>query len=225
MHLPGLAEPVGRDRAPDLQAPAEAPRRRGRGGPRRPGPPARPERRARRRGRGEGRAAAAPGRALGQRPGPGRLVDEREARRRPRLLGRQDPHLPAGQPRSTPPTGSSTGLPDDPARRRALDRPQGVPADRRHRPPAGQDRPLEGGHLRRLRRPGARRPVRGPARRPSATTSSATGRPTCGHTSTPVAPAWTTSAPSWRGSRRSAARADAPPAGLALRGRPVDRRC
>ena len=32
MHLPGVAQPVGRDRAADVQAPAEAPRRRGRGG-------------------------------------------------------------------------------------------------------------------------------------------------------------------------------------------------
>ena len=38
MLLPGVAEPVGRDRAADVQAPAEAPRRRGRGGAHRAGP-------------------------------------------------------------------------------------------------------------------------------------------------------------------------------------------
>ena len=45
-----------------------------------------------------GRPAAAAGRAVGQRPGPGRLVAQREARRRPRLLGRPGADLAPGQP-------------------------------------------------------------------------------------------------------------------------------
>ena len=49
------------------------------------------------------------------------------------------------------------------ARRRAVARPQDVPAHRQHRPPPGQERPLEGDPLRRLRRPGRGRAVRGAA--------------------------------------------------------------
>ena len=48
---------------------------------------------------------------LGKRCRPGRLVDERKARRRARLLGRQAIPLPAGQSSSTPPTGSSPACP------------------------------------------------------------------------------------------------------------------
>lgn len=48
------------------------------------------------RGRREGRTPAASGRALGQRPGPRGLVAQREARPRPRLLGRPLGHLPTG---------------------------------------------------------------------------------------------------------------------------------
>ena len=113
-----------------------------------PGPEPDGEDEARRR---EDGPALAPGRALGQRPGPRRLVAEREARRRSRLLGRQVAHLPAGQPlpraRLVP-----RGPARDPPRRRAVDRPQGVPAHGRDRPPAGQDRPVEAGPLRRVRR-------------------------------------------------------------------------
>ena len=106
--------------------------------------------------RGEDGSSPAPGRALGQRPGPRRLVAEREARRRSRLLGRQVPDFPAGQPLSRTrlvPRGPAR----DPARRRAVDRPQGLPAHGRDRPPAGQDRPVEAGPLRRVRRARCRR--------------------------------------------------------------------
>ena len=116
------------------------------------------------RGRREDGASPAPGRALGQRPGPRRLVAEREARRRSRLLGRQVAHFPAGQPlpraRLVP-----RGPARDPARRRAVDRSQGLPAHGRDRPPAGQDRPVEAGPLRRVRRARRRRRVRGSSRR------------------------------------------------------------
>ena len=156
-------------------------------------------------GRREDGPAPAPGRALGQRPGPRRLVAEREARRRSRLLGRQVAHFPAGQPLSR--TRLVPRRPArDPPRRRAVDRPQGVSAHGRHRPPAGQDRPVEAGPLRRVRRPGVRRRRSRAGSPPSAPMSSATGRRTWPPTSTRFAPAWTTSAPSWRASRRSAAR-------------------
>ena len=169
------------------------------------GPPARArgDRRSRR-GR-EGRAAAAPGRALGQRAGPGRLVDEREARRRPRLLGRQVADLAAGQPRSTPPTGSSTGCP------RSRSTASCGSAARRSSAPsassAGRTRPTCGRRSASSpstpRRSTPRSRIGSPS---SATTSSGTGRRTSGRTSTRSARAWTTSGPSWRGSRRWAAR-------------------
>ena len=93
-----------------------------------------------------------------------------------------------------------------PARRRAVDRPQGVPAHRRDRPPAGPVRPVEGGAVHRLRCPGRGRRVRGPARRDPrahrAPTAAVPGRPRAPR----CAPAWTTSAPSWPASRRSAAK-------------------
>ena len=76
----------------------------------------------------------------------------------------------------------------------------------RNRPPAGQDRPLEGGPLRRVRRAGGRRRVRGPSCGHPRSTSSGIGRRTWRPTSTRFAPAWTTSARSWRRSRRSAAK-------------------
>ena len=64
-------------------------------------------------------AQADPARApLGERRRPRRLVDEREARRRPRLLGRvEDLPLPAGERVPRLPTGSSSG----PGRRHPLD--------------------------------------------------------------------------------------------------------
>ena len=162
-------------------------------------------------GRREDGPAPAPGRALGQRPGPRRLVAEREARRRPRLLGRQVADLPAGQPLPRPRL-VPRGLARDPARRRAVDRPQGLPAHRRHRPPAGQDRPLEGGPLRRVRRPGCRRRVRGsPRGHPRARRSppaAVPGGPRARGLHRPGPPP--RGAGAHRGARRR--RADAPPA-------------
>ena len=90
-----------------------------------------------------------------------------------------------------------------------------------HRPPAGQDRPVEAGPLRRLRRAGCRRRVRGPscgrphARRaaPAAVPGGPRARDLHGLGPPPRG------AGAGRGARRR--RADAPPAGIALRGRPV----
>ena len=98
LHLPGLAEPVDRrsSGAPASTCASSAatrPRRRRIGGACR-----RPVEGRRSEGEDASRTAAAAGRDLGQRRRPGRLVDEREARRRAGLLGRQAVPLAAGQP-------------------------------------------------------------------------------------------------------------------------------
>ena len=176
-------------------------------GPRRAGPAA--QARGRRRGRRErreGRAAAAPGRALGQRPGPGRLVDEREARRRPRLLGRQVADLAPGQPLPRPrlvhrracPRSRSTASCGSAARRSSAPSASS----------AGRTRPTSGRRSRYVvfDAPALDARVRGPARlRPRPRRAAPAAAP-AGPTSTRPARAWTTSAPSWRGSRRWAAR-------------------
>ena len=56
------------------------------------------------------------------------------------------------------------GLPVDPARWRALGRPQAVPARRQHRSPAGQERALARDHVRGVRRARGRCAVRGATR-------------------------------------------------------------
>ena len=193
-------------RAPHLQAPAQAPRRRGRGGPGRRGAPAqaRGDRRGRR-GR-HGRPAAAAGRALGQRRRPGRLVDEREARRRPRLLGRPGSSSRAWATCSTPPTGSSPGCRTcrstascgSAARRSSatvsIVRRQDKSDLWKEVPFVVFDAPALDGRSR-------------TGWRSSATTSSGTGRRTLrAARARRRAAGWTTCGPSWRGSRRWAAR-------------------
>ena len=85
VHLPGLAESVARHRAPHLQTPAQVARRSSRGGATRWRACDRSQLAKSRQACG----TAPAGPSLDERGRPGRLVDEREARRRAGLLGRQ----------------------------------------------------------------------------------------------------------------------------------------
>ena len=131
-------------------------------------------------------------------------MDEREARRRPRLLGRPELDLAPGQPFHAP-DWFLAGLPDVPldgelwVGRKAFQRTVGI-VRRQDRTDLWKevafvvfDAPaLDGPFEERLAF------VRDHAERHR--------RPHSGPTSTRPAPAWSTSAPSWRASRRSAAR-------------------
>ena len=98
-------------------------------------------------------------------------------------------------------------LPDDAARRRAVGRPQDVPAHREHRAAPGRSAGVEEAPLRRLRRADARRRLRGAPRPPAARSPrSGTSRSMHACTRTSSAATSLTSARSWRASRRSAAR-------------------
>ena len=166
-------------------------------------PPA-PEGTGRGRG-GQGRAAAAAGRALGQRAGPGRLVDEREARRRPRLLGRPDLHLAPGQHVPRPRLVPRRACPRTPldgelwVGRKEFQRTVGI-VRRQDKSDCGRRSPSSSSTPRRLDAPFEERLafVRDHAERHRPPHFRA-------HEHAP-ARAWSICATSWRGSRRSAAR-------------------
>ena len=208
------------DRAADLQAPPQAPRRRRRGGPRRRGRRRGPRRRptARPAEQGRRRRCCWPRRWDSAADLAGWWMSEKLDGVRAYWDGRGSISR-LGNPFHAP-DWFLAGLPDAPARRRAVDRPQGVPADRRHRPPAGQERPLEGGPLPRLRRPA---PTAARSRSGSSFVRDRVGR----HRPRYAAAARARGLqgpgppPGRAGAGRGAGRrgADAPPARLALRGR------
>ena len=153
--------------------------------------------------------AAAPARApLGQRRRSHRLVDEREARRRARLLGRQAVPLAARQPVSRAGLVRRTGLPDVPLDGELWVGAQEVPA-RRSASSAARTRASDWHEIsyRGLRRPGGRcGRSRAAASSSCAQLARCTGPRTPAGTRTSAAAASITCARSWRASRRSAAK-------------------
>ncbi len=116
----------------------------------------------------------------------------------------------------------TAGLPDHAARRRAVGRPQEVPAHGEHRAAAGQERPLEGGRFVVFDAPADRRRLRGAARALPAVRARTWRRRTptgCEHEPLPGPGAPARGAGPGGGARRRGA--DAAPARLALRGRPL----
>ena len=155
-----------------------------------------------------------------------RLVDEREARRRRGRTGTASSSSRGSATCSTPPTGSSPGCPDVPLDGELWIGRKAFQRTVEHRPPAGQDRPVEGGHASSSSTP---RRSTGPFERRLEFLADTLGRKPLAarrrttRTTVPRARPPARRAGPGRGAGRRGA--DAPPAGLGLRGRAGRRRC